>query len=105
MLRISEGIENGMGVGTLRLEGHVTGPWVGELRRVCDEKLRLRQGYGGQVGTNGHTRALVLDLTGVAFLDADAVSLFGDLARRHVVFTNASPFVAEQLRGVADVQR
>jgi anti-anti-sigma regulatory factor len=94
MLRISEGTDD-RGASTLRLEGHVTGPWVEELRRVCAERL----------GTNGHQRSLVLDLTGLAFLDADALELFRALAARHVVFTNASPFIVEQLRGVADVQR
>jgi hypothetical protein len=95
MLRISEANEDGTADNTLRLEGHVTGPWVDELRRVCVAKL----------GVNGHHASLVLDLTGVAFLDADAVALFRDLARRDVVFVNASPFIAEQLRGVVDVQR
>jgi anti-anti-sigma regulatory factor len=92
MLRISEVTENGVGPMTLRLEGHVTGPWVGELLRVCTERL-------------GHRRALILDLAGVAFLDSDGIALFGDLASRQVIFRNASPFIAEQLRGVADVER
>lgn len=87
--------ENGMGTSTLRLEGHVTGPWVGELHRVCAERLAV----------DGCQPALILDLTGVAFLDADGVALFRDLAARHVVFKHASPFIVEQLRGVADVQR
>jgi hypothetical protein len=95
MLRISEVTKNGVGTTTLRLEGHVTGPWVEELHRVCEERL----------ASSGRQPALVLDLTGVAFLDADGVALFRDLASRHVVFKNASPFIVEQLRGVADVER
>ena len=80
----------------LRLEGQVTGPWVEELRRVCAEVL----------GNNGHGgNHLVLDLAGMSFLDADGVSLFRELAARRVLFTNRSAFIAEQLKGVADVDR
>ena len=80
----------------LRLEGQVTGPWVEELRRVCAETL----------GNNGHGgNDLVLDLAGVSFLDADGVALFRELAARRVSFTNSSAFIAEQLKGVADVDR
>jgi anti-anti-sigma regulatory factor len=46
---------------------------------------------------------LVIDLAGVSFLDADGIALFRELAARRVLFTNCSSFVAEQLRGVADV--
>jgi anti-anti-sigma regulatory factor len=95
MLRISEVTQNGVRATTLRLEGHVTGPWVEELHRVCEEKL----------ASGGRHPSLVLDLTGVAFLDTDGVELFRQLAARHVVFKNASPFIVEQLRGVADVER
>ena len=78
----------------LRLEGQVTGPWVAELRRVCTDVL----------GNNGHRENhLVLDLAGVSFLDADGIALFRELAGRRVSFTNSSPFIAEQLKGVADV--
>jgi anti-anti-sigma regulatory factor len=95
MLRISEVVQKGDGARRLRLEGHVTDLWVAELRRVCLEAL----------GTNGHSGSVVLDLTGLAFLDPDGVALFRDLAARQVTFINPSPFIAEQLRGVVDVQR
>jgi len=95
MLRISQSAaENEGGATYLRLEGQVTGPWVEELRRVCTEKS----------GNNGRSKEhLVIDLAGVSFLDADGIALFHELAARQVVFTNCSSFVAEQLRGVADV--
>ena len=65
-----------------------------ELRRVCAETL----------GNNGHGgNYLVLDLAGISFLDADGVALFRELAARRVSFTNSSAFIAEQLKGVADV--
>jgi anti-anti-sigma regulatory factor len=95
MLRISQGAaENEGGTTYLRLEGQVTGPWVAELRRVCTETS----------GNNGHSHdRLVIDLAGVSFLDAEGIALFHELAGRQVRFTNCSSFVAEQLRGVADV--
>jgi len=78
----------------LRLEGQVRGPWVEELRRACGRFL-------GQNGHNG-TR-LVLDLAGVSFIDGDGLALFRELTSHRVVVTNCSPFVAEQLKEVADV--
>lgn len=78
----------------LRIEGQVSGLWVEELRRVCTETI----------GSNGHgKRALVLDLTGVSFFDADGIALCSELATQGVLFTNCSMFVAQQLRGVANV--
>jgi anti-anti-sigma regulatory factor len=95
MLRISQRVAaDGDAATYLRLEGQITGPWVEELRRVFTEA----------VGTNGHARGpLVIDLAGVSFLDADGLALFHELAARRARFTNCSSFVAEQLRGVADV--
>jgi len=75
---------------TLKLEGHVRGRWVEELRRVCFEVL-----------ASPHER-LMLDLADVAFIDAAGLALFEELAERKVAFTNCSMFAAEQLKGVAD---
>lgn len=78
----------------LRLEGQITGPWVEELRRVTFEALRL----------NGNGASdLTLDFAGVSFVGADGIAFFSELATRRVHFTNCSIFVAEQLKGVADV--
>ena len=97
MLRISRTtLPDHNGLELLRLEGQVTGPWVEELRRVCADTLG-KNGLGGNY--------LVLDLAGVSFLDADGVALFRELAARRVLFTNSSAFIAEQLKGVADVDR
>ena len=87
MLKISISCsELGDNVQTLRLEGHVSGPWVEELRGVCERLLAQ-----GQQPT--------LDLAGVSFLDRDGITLVRGLAARHVALINRSPFVAEQLRG------
>ena len=97
MLRISEGPgQNEGGATHLRLEGQITGPWVEELRRVCSDTS----------GNSAHSkRHLVIDLAGVSFLDAAGIALFHELAARRVQFTKCSAFIAEQLKGVTDVQR
>jgi anti-anti-sigma regulatory factor len=96
MLRISGITEREPTDTTLRLEGQVAGPWVAELRRVCSEAMEV---------DGPRDTALVLDLTGVSFLDADGIALFRELSRHRVQFTNGSAFIAEQLKGVADVNR
>jgi anti-anti-sigma regulatory factor len=97
MLRISQGdARDDEGPIHLRLEGQITGPWVDELRRVCSDTSGNK--------THGK-RHLVIDLAGVSFLDAAGIALFHELAARRVQFTKCSAFVAEQLKGVTDVQR
>ena len=51
------------------------------------------------------TGRLVLDFAEGSFIDADGVALFRELTARRVLVTNCSPFVAEQLKEVADVDR
>jgi hypothetical protein len=71
---------------TLRLEGQVRGPWVEELRSMCDQVLATES-------------ALSLDFTDVSFLDRQGVALCRRLRARHVALLHYSPFVAEQLKG------
>jgi anti-anti-sigma regulatory factor len=78
---------------SLRLEGQVSGPWVEELRRACDQLLDDNAHHGNW---------LVLDLANVSFIDTDGVMLFRELTARRVLVTNCSPFVAEQLKVVAN---
>jgi hypothetical protein len=70
---------------TLQLEGRIIGPWVGELRRACEQTLD-RQG------------ALTVDLTGVTFVDRQGAVECRGLAARGVTFVNGSLFVNEQLK-------
>lgn len=70
---------------TLRLEGHLGGPCVDELRRSCDRVLS--QG-----------KQLTLDLSDVSFIDHDAIGLLRRLKRRNVELRNCSPFVALRLQ-------
>jgi hypothetical protein len=74
---------------TLKLEGRVVGPWIGELRQVCEAHL-----------TEG--RALELDLTDVTFAEADGVAVLTGFKTRGVTLKNCSPFVDEQLRSTAN---
>ena len=94
MMRISHGTTADDKEAVLfRIEGQVGGPWIEELRRVCNETL----------GDNGHgSQRLVLDLSDVSFIDADGVALFRELTARRVILTNASLFVTEQLKGVTN---
>jgi len=88
MLKISQAGKPNHSV-TLKLEGRVVGPWVGELREVCETLL-----------TEG--RALKLDLTDVTFADADGVAVLTAFKTRGVTLKNCSPFVDEQLRSTAN---
>ena len=83
ILKISTLESSGAGE-TLRLEGHVGGPWVGELRRSCDRVL-------------SEGKQLTLDLAGVSFIDRDGVRLLRSLKRMGVQLRNCSPFVALRL--------
>ena len=73
----------------------MTGRWVEELRRSCQEAL----------GTNGQRVPLALDLADVLFIDAEGVALFRELAAQHVKLTNGSLFVTEQLKEVINGNR
>jgi len=84
MLMISEAGTANLSV-TLKLEGRVVGPWVAELRQVCEKLL-----------TEG--RALKLDLADVTFADASGVAALSSFKSGGVTFTNCSPFVEEQLK-------
>jgi anti-anti-sigma regulatory factor len=95
MLKISQALRSD-GALVLCLEGQVLGPWVEELRRICDETLSSNDCASPQ---------LVLDLAGVSFLDANGIVLLRQLVTSSVSITNYSMFIAEQLKEVADVDR
>lgn len=84
MLKISQAGTADYNV-TLKLEGRVVGPWVGELSQVCETLL-----------TEG--RLLKLDFADVTFADASGVGVLSSLKSRGVIFTNCSPFLGEQLK-------
>ena len=84
MLKITP-VANGTDAPILRLEGVVIGPWVEELRRSCE-------------GILAASEWLTLDLTSVSFIDREGIELFRTLRSRHVVLSNCSRFVQEQLK-------
>jgi hypothetical protein len=84
MLRISP-VDSGNHHSILRLEGRVAGPWVAELRGVCE-------------GLLGEGRLLELNFAEVSFVDANGVSLIALLRSRGVSVAGCSPFIEEQLK-------
>ena len=84
MLKISEDKQTKRAV-TLRIEGRVVGPWVGELRKACEPLL-----------SDGSK--LVLDLTDVSFVEESGLLLLASLQTRGVKLLNPTPFVEEQLK-------
>jgi ABC-type transporter Mla MlaB component len=86
MLKISEGKPGKQSI-TLRLEGRVVGPWVGELQNFCEPLL-------------SNERQLALDLAEVSFVDESGVPLLANLRARGAKLLNATPFVEEQLKSV-----
>ena len=85
MLRIST-IPSSNHTIALRVEGEVTGRWVAELGRACEESM-------------ARGARLILDLAGVSFIDGDGIELFRVLKERDVALVNPSSFIAEQLGG------
>ena len=87
MLRITHIEANGASESILRLDGHVSGPWVEELRRECEAAL-----------AGGPDHRLVLDLANVSYVDADGVALFLSVTARSGRLEHCTPFVREQLK-------
>jgi len=85
MLRISTDCTVA-GVLTLKLEGRIAGPWVGELRRVAATSL-------------AESEVLRLDLSAVRFVDPAGAELLHELTRGHVEISGQSQFVDELLHG------
>ena len=84
MLKISE-VSLSDEEATLELEGRIAGPWVEEVRRVCEELL-------------SRGRRLTLNLEKVSFIDREAIALLQRLRRNEIRIANCSPFITEQLK-------
>lgn len=72
---------------TLRLAGRIIGPWVNELRQICEPLVS----DGSQ---------LALDLIEVSYADEDGALLLARLRKRGVKLLNPTPFIAAQLKSV-----
>jgi ABC-type transporter Mla MlaB component len=82
MLRVTP-IRNHQSV-TLKLEGSLLQPWISELRRACDD---ARSKYP----------LVQLDLSQLAFVDADGAQLLEELIAAGMHVCKSSPFVSELL--------
>jgi anti-anti-sigma regulatory factor len=69
----------------LVLEGQIVGEWVGLLEAECQALLRTDQ-------------RVLLDLSGVSYLDRSAARLLRALAARSVALINCPPLVADLVR-------
>ena len=78
MLRVSRTIEDE--TATLLLEGKLLAPWVAEVRGMVEDQQL--------------TRARRLDLTAVAFVDAEGAKLLGELRRSGLELAGCSPLIA-----------
>jgi len=86
MLKSTEAKSVG-GVVTLRLAGRIIGPWVVELRQICEPLV-----------SDGSR--LTLDLIEVTYADEDGAMLLASLRKRGVNLLNLTPFVEAQLQSV-----
>ena len=84
MLKISRGDRDSIHT-TLRLEGRVTQAELSELERTRKESQK-------------EGRRLVLDLTGVSFVDREGVAALHRMRRDGIIITGCSPFVGELLK-------
>jgi anti-anti-sigma regulatory factor len=74
---------------TLKLEGRMVGPWVGEARETCEKIL-------------DEGRKLKLNLAEISFVDQDGVKFLADLVSRGVKLAGCSLFLEEQLKSAAN---
>jgi hypothetical protein len=84
MLRITV-VESSKTAITLRVEGRLTGPWVEELRTVCN------------LHTFSDEVQLSLELADISFADEAGITLLRELRNRGVGLIRTTPFLAEQL--------
>ena len=84
MLKISEAGTPNHSV-TLKLEGRIVGPWVEELRRICEPFLV-------------ENRSLKLDLAEVSYADAEGVATLNGFKSRGVKLNNCTPFLEQQIK-------
>lgn len=91
MLKISERNQDRQSV-TLRLEGRLVGPWVQELRHLCEPLL-----------ATGHR--LTLELDEVLFADPAGVALLSQYRQRGVQLCRPAPFLAAQMQPVGTPPR
>lgn len=86
MLKISQADTPNQSV-TLKLEGRIVGPWVEELRRICEQLL-------------GEQHEVSLDLADVSYVDGEGVAALTRFKSRGVKLNNCSAFVEQQMKSL-----
>ena len=76
MLRIT--VQNGSQPTTLKLEGKLSGPWVGEVERTWLEFSKDTPG-----------KSVTVDLSGVTTIDSEGRELLGRILRQGAAFRTA----------------
>ena len=88
MLKIT--LHDSAGEFRFRLEGKLSGPWVGELRQCWETASSTTTG-----------RRTLVDLREVDFVDPHGEELLCDMSRRGVEFQATSPFMKSVVDGIA----
>jgi hypothetical protein len=86
MLRITT-IQSGDSPATLKLEGKLLEPWIGELDEAC-RRACLPAG------------AATLDMSGISFVDTPGTIALRNLRRRGMRIVGCSPLVTELLKEI-----
>jgi anti-anti-sigma regulatory factor len=73
MLRIT--VQNGNGSPKVRLDGKLSGEWVGEFEKVCDS-----------LSHGDHSSNMTLDLSGVTYVDSEGKRVLSELLGRGATF-------------------
>lgn len=79
----------GLSLATLKLEGRVVSDWVAPLEHECVRAL-------------GESRKVVLDFSGVTFIDGRGLEMLNRIARANLEIVNASLLVADLLEAGED---
>ncbi|MBN4054759.1 STAS domain-containing protein [Nitrospira defluvii] len=85
MFKITCGKEED-GVILLRVDGRIVGPWVEELKEKCKSCLAEK-------------KRLILDLSGVSFIDEHGVKVLNELKKTRVEVRGCSLFLSGLLDG------
>jgi ABC-type transporter Mla MlaB component len=75
---------------TLKLEGRLSGEWVGELKRCWDE-----------VRSTIHAKMILIDLAEVTFIDAAGRRLLAEMVEAGVTPTATNVMTIEVIREIA----
>ena len=84
MLRIT--IQKGSGPATLKLEGKLAGPWVGELENIWRSE--------------NATEAVLVDLFDVSFVDASGKNLLAEMYQGGAHFVADTPLMKQVVHEV-----